>query len=132
MNQRCKAVGVLISHGNEFLLCTRSPEARVLPGAWSVPAGSVETGERMLHAAIRELYEETRIPLLEDQLQKLAIFKDFCLFYHVSLFRYYPILDVEHVGYAYFNGDELPFPMDDYLRDQIKHLTSLKKPATIL
>ena len=131
MNQRYKAVGVLLRYADEFLLCKRAPSAAVLPSYWSVPAGGVESGERMVHAAIRELYEETRITLVEDDLQRSAVYKDFCLFYHVSLFRYYPILDVEHVGYAYFRGDELPFPMDSQLRDQIKYLTSLPKSGIL-
>lgn len=127
MGQRYKSVGVLIRYKDEFLLCKRAPEASVLPGYWSVPAGAVEPGERMVHAAIRELYEETRIALTEEGLQKVAAYKDFCLFYHSSLFRYYPVLDIEHVGYSYFASTLLPFPMDDQLRHQIKYLTSIAK-----
>ena len=110
MNQRYKAVGILLRCADEFLLCKRAPSASVLPSHWSVPAGGVESGERMVHAAIRELYEETRIVLKEDDLERGAAYKDFCLFYHTSLFRYYPVLDIEHVGYAYFRGDAAPLP----------------------
>jgi 8-oxo-dGTP pyrophosphatase MutT (NUDIX family) len=119
---RCASVGVLIKYTNEVLLCKRNAEAATLPNYWSVPAGRVEVGERLVHAALRELYEETRILLTEEQLERLGVHKDFGLFYHVSHLRYYPVLDIEHVGYAYFKKEELPFPMDSHLRDQIKYL----------
>lgn len=126
-----KAVGILIRHRNEFLLCKRSPEMGVLSGHWAVPAGMVEEGERLSHAAIRELYEETRISLVESQIRKVTTHKNFSLFYHCSPFRYYPILDIEHVGYAYFSVEHLPFPMDIQLRDEIKYLTTALKPDII-
>ena len=126
-SDRCKSVGVLVRYADEVLLCKRSPDAATLPGHWSVPAGRVDAGERLVHAAIRELYEETRILLKEEELERLGIQKDFALFYHVSPFRHYPILDIEHVGYAYFGREGLPFPMDSHLRDQIKYLTTSQK-----
>ena len=119
---RCRSVGVLVGYDKEVLLCKRNAEAATLPSYWSVPAGRVEGGERLVHAALRELYEETRILLQEDQLERVDIQKDFGLFYHLSHLRYYPILDIEHVGYAYFKKEELPFPMDSHLRAQIKYL----------
>ena len=119
---RCASVGVLIKYTNEVLLCKRNAESATLPNYWSVPAGRVEAGERLVHAALRELYEETRILLAEEQLERLGVNKDFALFYHVSHLRYYPVLDIEHVGYAYFKKEELPFPMDSHLRGHIKYL----------
>jgi len=44
----------------ELLLLRRSP-ARPLPGLWQCVTGSIEAGERVVDAALRELAEETGI-----------------------------------------------------------------------
>lgn len=44
--------------GTEILLIRRAP-GRILPGLWQCVSGSVEPGERIAHAALRELHEET-------------------------------------------------------------------------
>ena len=55
-----KSAGVIIKHGDEVLLCKRSPE-ETLPNIWSIPAGGIESGESPGQAAIREVFEETNI-----------------------------------------------------------------------
>jgi ADP-ribose pyrophosphatase YjhB (NUDIX family) len=52
------AVAVLIARDHEILLGRRGPGTRE-PGKWSFPAGFVERGERVEHAAAREAYEES-------------------------------------------------------------------------
>ena len=52
------AVAVLIARDNDVLLGRRGPGTRE-PGKWSFPAGFVERGERVEHAAAREAREET-------------------------------------------------------------------------
>jgi 8-oxo-dGTP diphosphatase len=54
------AVGVLIARDGRVLLGKRGPGARE-PGKWSFPAGFVERGERVEHAAAREAREETNL-----------------------------------------------------------------------
>jgi len=54
------AVGVLIAHEGRILLGKRGPGARE-PDKWSFPAGFVERGERVEHAAAREAREETNL-----------------------------------------------------------------------
>ncbi len=51
------AVGAVVVHGDRLLLVRRGhpPQA----GRWSVPAGTVEAGERPEDAVVRELREET-------------------------------------------------------------------------
>ena len=44
--------------GREFLLLLRAPEKQ---GYWHVVAGGVEDGETPVTAAVRELFEETRL-----------------------------------------------------------------------
>jgi ADP-ribose pyrophosphatase YjhB (NUDIX family) len=60
-----KSAGVIIKHGDEVLLCKRSPEES-LPNHWSIPAGGIESGESPGQAAIREVFEETNIKLSTD------------------------------------------------------------------
>ncbi len=54
------AVGVLIARDGRILLGKRGPGTRE-PGKWSFPAGFVERGERVEHAAAREAREETNL-----------------------------------------------------------------------
>lgn len=44
----------------EILLLRRAPD-RPLPGLWQCVTGTIEPSERVVHAALRELEEETRI-----------------------------------------------------------------------
>lgn len=60
-----RSAGVIIKHGDEVLLCKRSPN-ETLPNIWSIPGGGIENGESPGQAAIREVHEETNIELTTD------------------------------------------------------------------
>jgi 8-oxo-dGTP pyrophosphatase MutT (NUDIX family) len=60
-----RSAGVIIKHGDEVLMCKRSPKES-LPNHWSIPAGGIEGGESPGQAAIREVFEETNIELSPD------------------------------------------------------------------
>ncbi len=51
------AAGAVVVHGGRLLLVRRGHPPEM--GRWSVPAGTVEAGERPEAAAVRELREET-------------------------------------------------------------------------
>ena len=53
------AVGVVCLRGPEVLLIRRGRPP--LAGAWSLPGGHIEPGERAADAALRELQEETGV-----------------------------------------------------------------------
>lgn len=53
------AVGVVCLRGDEVLLIRRGKPP--LMGAWSLPGGRIEWGERAADAALRELSEETGV-----------------------------------------------------------------------
>jgi len=53
------AVGVVCLRGDEVLLIRRGTPPR--QGEWSLPGGRIESGERMVDAALRELREETGV-----------------------------------------------------------------------
>jgi len=50
----------LIARDGRILMGKRGPGARA-PGKWSFPAGFVERGERVEHAAVREALEEANL-----------------------------------------------------------------------
>ena len=43
-----RSAGVIIKHGDEVLLCKRSPD-ETLPNIWSIPGGGIENGESPGH-----------------------------------------------------------------------------------
>jgi 8-oxo-dGTP diphosphatase len=53
------AVGVVCLRGSEVLLIRRGTPP--MQGAWSLPGGKIEWGERAATAALRELAEETGV-----------------------------------------------------------------------
>ena len=57
-----RSAGVILKHGDEVLLCKRSPD-ETMPNVWSIPSGGIEEGESPGQAAIREFHEETNIEI---------------------------------------------------------------------
>jgi 8-oxo-dGTP diphosphatase len=78
------AVGCVIWHQHRFLLLKRS-EAKAHPGTWGLPSGKVEADETNLRAAIRELFEETKILLSAEQLD---LFRTYMVETDEMLFEY--------------------------------------------
>ena len=62
--------GVIINDSNKILLLLRKndPEA----GCWSIPGGSVEFGEKVEDALVREIYEELNIKVKIEKLLRVT------------------------------------------------------------
>ena len=45
--------------GPQFLVLKRSAKDKLYPGIWQIVTGVIETGEKAVHAALREVSEET-------------------------------------------------------------------------
>ena len=108
--------GIALLIEDQVLLCKRSPDMEKYPNAWSVPAGHVEMGETTLACSVRELYEETNIPVLESATKLAGVIDKtegmFYLYYTEIPKFHVPLLDCEHVDFGYFKIDKLPNPMD--------------------
>jgi ADP-ribose pyrophosphatase YjhB (NUDIX family) len=105
--------GILIKYKNEYLLCQRES------GKWSIPKGHLKEGEEALEGAVRELEEETKIPLYPKA--ELFTLKnkitnkeggDYSIFLIKVSDKLEPELNHEHKDYGYFTQDTLPKPLD--------------------
>lgn len=57
-----KWAGIVLKHGDEVLMCKRSPK-KSMPNTWSIPSGHIEDGESPGAAALREFFEETNLEI---------------------------------------------------------------------
>lgn len=57
----------IFNSAGEVLLTKRSPEKMAFPNFWALTGGAVLAGESSLHAARREVREETGIHALEEE-----------------------------------------------------------------
>jgi 8-oxo-dGTP pyrophosphatase MutT (NUDIX family) len=58
---------VVVRRGHRFLLT----QERKYGSTWSIPGGRVEPGETLVDAAIREVFEETGVPIRVDGLLRI-------------------------------------------------------------
>ena len=110
-----KTTGILMYHDDHVLLAKRSPKA-VMPNYWSVPGGHVELGESVEEAAIREVWEETKIQitspliLIGDFKHPKVPGKTFRLFATELDEKKKAIIDEEHSDWGWFSYRALPGP----------------------
>ncbi len=90
------AVSVLvINKENKILTTLRSPQKHSYPDKWENTTGGVVSGETMLDAAVRELFEETGIIANKDELIKLAEFQSNDLLF--DTFLLYKDINIEEI-----------------------------------
>lgn len=76
-------VGVMILDEGKVLLGKRHEDPEKADselhgeGTWTMPGGKVHFGERLFQAAKREIYEETRISINENDLKLISLTDDF-------------------------------------------------------
>ena len=102
--------GVLPSHGSKVLLCRRAIEPRL--GYWTLPAGFMENGESMEHAARREADEEAcaRLgPMSLYQLFDLPHINQVHVFYRAELADLDFAVGVESLEVRLFEENEIPW-----------------------
>jgi mutator protein MutT len=67
-----QVVAAVVSRGDEFLVCRRSPDRRYA-GLWEFPGGKCEPGESISIAARRELREELGVNVIDVGDEEFAI-----------------------------------------------------------
>ena len=87
------------------------------PGAWGLPGGKIETGETLLGGMERECMEE--LGSMPDYLRLIPLEKftstDNAFEYHTWVcivdHEFVPVLNHEHLGYAWLDSGHWPKPM---------------------
>lgn len=75
-------IGIMLIQNNKALLGQRHPDAKKADsalhgqGTWTMPGGKIEFKEKMVDAAIRELFEETGIKAKTSDLKMISIQDD--------------------------------------------------------
>ena len=113
--------GVLYYYGeNQVLLCLGSNS-----GTWNVPKGHIMIGEDPLKGSMREFTEETQIILNETPELVNTYKKDnggtFYLYVLKGTKKFTPRLDHEHTDWGYYGKEELPDPIDDWVKEVIEN-----------
>ena len=111
------AVGVwfLSTQTGRYLYLIRNDNKH--PGVWGLPGGKVETGETLLGGMERECIEELGFFPNYQRLIPLEKFTsaDGMFEYHtwvcVVEHEFIPVLNHEHIGYAWINKGSYPKPM---------------------
>jgi len=128
MNRRnhIEAVGVWFysQATNRHLYLMRND--RKYKGHWSLPGGKIEVGETLLDAIERECREE--MGFMPETIKLIPIEKftakgDFFVFhtfYCLVEEEFTPVLNHEHVGYAWIDSDIIPRPLHPGLWATIK------------
>jgi len=132
-----KAVGVwfLARETGRYLYLLRNDPKH--PGTWGLPGGKVEPGETLLGGMERECVEELghfpqyrRLIPLEKFTSADNVFE-----YHTWVcvldHEFVPILNDEHVGYAWINAGTWPRPMHPGLWNTVNIDTVQQKLASV-
>lgn len=128
------SVEIVLLHNNKILLTKRSPEAKVAPGVWNVPAGKVKYLETPIEALYRESKEEINLNVRFIKELGVRAFesnnkdeKIYRLVYtylvnieenELSNFK----LNDEHTEYKWVSGDEIKNKEFDTLDDSLKNI----------
>ena len=103
-------VGIIIERKEKILLLQRPN------GTWAIPKGHVKEGESNYEGMVRELKEETQIELpskadyLHETTNKTGSVLHIYIYSSTESLK--PIINSEHIGWAYFSKDALPENID--------------------
>ncbi len=116
------AVSVLTQNSKKQILVTlRSPDKQPYPNLWEMTAGSVVAGEDSLSAAVRELYEETGISALPQELEYIGEYRGTGAI--VDMYRIIRDIDIKDIhlqegetaGAKWVSADEFEIMIDNGL-----------------
>ena len=107
------------------------------PGAWGLPGGKAESGETLLAAIERECQEE--LGMLPNYVKLIPLEKftspDNDFVYHTFFCcvanEFVPVLNREHLGYAWIDSATFPRPMHPGLWNTVNFDAVKNKIATL-
>jgi 8-oxo-dGTP diphosphatase len=107
------------------------------PGSWGLPGGRVEAGETLITAIVRECQEELgsmpdyvkMIPLEKFTTPDLAF--EYHTFFCIVGSEFQPVLNHEHIGYAWIDSGIWPRPMHPGLWSTVNFEAIQSKISTI-
>jgi len=112
--------GVLYYWYDKVLLCLGQHS-----GEWNVPKGHIMIGENSLEGSVREFTEETQISLNGiPELANIYTKEDSGKFYLYVLkgkSKFVPRIDHEHTDWGYFDINNLPDPINDWVKETIEN-----------
>lgn len=110
------------------------------PGTWGIPGGKIDEGETLLEGLVRECIEEIQYFPNDAKLIPIQKFVNKTFTYHTFFCKieheFIPVLNEEHVGYAWIDYEQYPKPLHpglfntvnfDVVQDKMK--TLIKKAA---
>jgi 8-oxo-dGTP pyrophosphatase MutT (NUDIX family) len=134
---RVSIVDVLVArfatNGLEVLLLRRAAGVRCT-GAWEIVHGRIEPGERPEEAAVREVHEETALPLVRlynvtlggFYLHRAGVLSLTCVFCAIVDAAHDPVLGPEHDAFAWLPlaeaRDRCAWPREREAMDHVAHL----------
>jgi 8-oxo-dGTP pyrophosphatase MutT (NUDIX family) len=111
-----------------------------MPSTWGIPGGKVDEGETLLEGLVRECMEEIQYFPNDAKLIPIQKFVNNTFTYHTFFCKiddeFIPVLNEEHVGYAWIDYEQYPKPLHpglfntvnfDVVQDKMKKL--IKKAA---
>ena len=112
--------GVLYICYDKALLCLGANS-----GIWNIPKGHLMIGEESLEGSVREFTEETQISLngIPELAKTYKKDNDGTFYFYVlkGTKKFAPRLDHEHTDWGYFGKEELPEPIDDWVKEVIEN-----------
>lgn len=106
MSQKSSTVAV-INQDNKVLILRRGETAPWMPGKYCLPGGKVEENENLVHAAVRELLEETNISCHVNDLWPNTIqYKNgrFNIVFSVKINQPIVLINWEHDDYVWVDS----------------------------
>ena len=132
-----KAVGVWFYAANtrRYLYLMRNDSKH--PGSWGLPGGRVEFGETLMTAIVRECEEE--IGSMPDYIRMMPLEKftttdagfEYHTFFCIVNQEFRPMLNYEHIGYAWIDSGTWPKPMHPGLWSTVNFEAVQNKILTI-
>jgi 8-oxo-dGTP pyrophosphatase MutT (NUDIX family) len=134
MNNTSAGIFFYSQHTNRYLYLLRNDSKNV--NSWGIPGGKIEKYETLLEGLIRECEEEIGFFPSKGKLIPIQKFVNNDFIYHTFFCSveddFIPILNDEHLGYAWVSGDRYPKPLHpgvfnminfDVVKDKLLALT---------